>query len=73
MANLLCPLRLMARESDWDIIDNCGWVEDGWQASINCLGNQCAFWNESFGMCAVTAIAMAMTLPVELGRFSSET
>jgi len=57
----ICPLRMMARESDWDVIDNCGWLEDGWQPNIGCLGNDCAWWNEDFGECAIAAMASVQT------------
>ena len=64
----ICPLRMLAQESDWDTINNCGTANDVIQYTANaealaCLGKHCAWWNYDFDCCSVTALTTVATRP----------
>lgn len=66
----ICPLRMLAHESDSDNVANCG-IADHFikennhnHAELGCIGDNCAWWNIDFGQCALTALSIALTRPV---------
>jgi hypothetical protein len=56
---------MMAQESNWETINNMGLAGAYAEASdIACLRELCAWWNDDFGACSITALAIVMTRPV---------
>jgi hypothetical protein len=63
----ICPLRMLAQESDWDTINNCGTdCNYSFSSETACLEEACAWWNYDFGECAIMALATVVTRPVVL-------
>lgn len=62
---LICPLRMLAWEGDWDTIANCGLVDDPDHTDpARCLEDRCAWWDANLGQCAVAALANTVTTQV---------
>ena len=67
----ICPLRMLAEESNTETRTTCGTVsralEEGYSLeTVNCLEENCAWWNDDFGECAIMALATRATRPVVL-------
>jgi len=61
---------MLAHESDNDTVANCGtadhFIKENNQAVLGCITDNCAWWNEDFGQCALTALSITFTRPVVL-------
>jgi len=60
----ICPLRIQA----WERLRNCevtGKIieELGYLNDFACLQENCAWWNDDFGECAILALATVATRP----------
>jgi len=72
MPKKICPLRMLAQEGvSPEQMRDVGMSHRISQA-IGCLGENCAWWNDDFGECAILALANVATRPVvmkeELGH-----
>ena len=53
MSNIkICPIRMM------------GVPQYTIAATVRCVREKCAWWNDGFGQCAVAAMALTMTRPI---------
>jgi len=60
---------MAAQESDQDILNGLGSVTERMDfvadvENLKCLEEKCAWWNDDFGACSLTALAMVATRPV---------
>ena len=60
---MLCPLRVLAHESDYRNEENKGSIGYNRQIDVDCLKTRCAWWNEDFEMCSIAVLATTGTTP----------
>ena len=66
--NKICPLLMMANDSDWDTVNNAGCAQviiENQQTALDCIESRCAWWDELTASCAVLRLAQHGRKPVD--------
>jgi hypothetical protein len=62
---MLCPLRVLAHEADFENEENKGTIKYD-NIDAHCLEKRCAWWNRDFEMCSIAVLATVGTPKIHI-------